>query len=232
MIRTILYLSDAEEQALRLFAQNKCSQAVYELVKVPYIGIWPFVAGIRRKTGIREISYPRECIEYIQKYEAAMLNPQPLTENERYAIVLLLDKNTYDGMCYRFKMDVFGLEEMFESAKKKMGIFTQDEPTARLQYKLYLAAFHGHTHPSQMSFPQEQSLRHWANGKGYAEIADLLRTNRDNVKYYVKDGCTKLGVNTRGRGTQRALLFSLLQWQDAQKPLAPTAPVSMDDPMF
>lgn len=228
-MKRIIYLSEEEEKALRLLAQGFNSYVIHEKCKLPMAGMGIFTQEIRRKTGIRDTKYARECFLYIKRFEEAMDNP-PLTPDDLRLLRFYRDDYTLDAMASEWKTTPVEITARIESLFTHMGIFTKDERARRLQLRIYLIAFHA---PAQPETPFHWNLlRMLARGLSFAEIAHELGERKEYIQFKTREICTKLGLLAKGRDVQRKLIRAFLATHS--EPQSPTQDVAdpLNDPMF
>src|SRR5688572_11284574 len=163
----IIYLSEDEEKALRLLAEQASAYTIRDQCKLPLSGLAIFTSEIRRKTGIRDTKNPNECRSYIRQYEAAMAAARP-TDDEIWLLRHYSEKDTIEGLTYQWNtqhMEQTPITEtvmlsMIEQAFEHIGIFTKDDRARRMQFRYYLAAYRPQKLPD--TGHQWEFLRHTA----------------------------------------------------------------------
>ena len=219
-----IYLSPNEDKALRLLAEGRSHYVLRDQCVIPLAGMAVFTQNIRRKTGIHDTRYPRECRLYVEKVDNALAN-HSLTPEELRILEMYANGETSEGIGNRHGKTEWDMEKEIAALLQRIGIFAKDPRICRFQARIFLVSFHK---PNRPHTPQGwQVLRLIAEGRTALEIADELKTPVEYARFKVKETCALLGLTARGRDVQRNLVRAYLETH-AEHPTQP----DMNDPMF
>lgn len=228
-----IYLTPDEEKALRILADSRPHFVLKEANVIPTYGLSIFLSNLRRKTGIRDTKNSKEIRAYFSKYEEAMAYPG-FSPEELDAVRKIIDEGApFEEAAIALGRTVEQIEAALQSACATAGIFSRDEKTQRLQLKTYLALFNPVGNQS-LSEQELQLLRLYSEDVDYAIIAYKVNQRTPWVTEKIRDLCLKLGLNSRGRGTQRQLVRAWLAHKAATSAAPaqePSAPEDAEDPM-
>lgn len=222
----VLYLNEAENNAVNLIAEGFSTRHIIANCSIPPAGYHIFCADIRRKTGVRTQSNNLEWKAYLERYSAAIAGERT-TPEQTSALRRFVGGDTYAGIGYIMGIPEGDVEPLLDSACKAAAIFTRDDRARRSQARLYLAIFRPNYGP--LSPTETRILRFMAEGKTFGEISELMGAGNPE-EYLVKkakSACLRLGFDAKGYNVQRNLLRAFFAYADSKK-----APVTMDDPAF
>lgn len=227
-----IYLTEAENEALVLLSKGFNTSQVYQKCDVPPSGMSFFLAEIRRKTGIQDIKYPKECRQYQEKYEQAFANFSSISKENLHFMERILEGETPEALAYREKTTEPHVLMRAESLYRAMGIFSTESRARAFQIRLFLAV---HNPKNLVIGLSDYDLRHiqlFGEGLSYPEIAAKIMEEQGyespRTRMTVKVGCMMLNLTMRGRNTQRLLVSAYFRALDILKNNVPT----MDDPAF
>src|SRR5689334_11098476 len=116
-----IYLNPNEDKALRLLAEGRSHYVIRDQCVIPLAGMAIFTQNIRRKTGIQDTRYPRECRLYVERVDSALAN-RALTPEEVHVLEMYSDNQTVEGIAYRNQKPEPDMEKEIAALLQRIGI--------------------------------------------------------------------------------------------------------------
>jgi hypothetical protein len=225
MLTQNIYLSEDEQKAIVLLSQRYTYNELPMHCRIPLSGMNFFLAEIRRKTGIRDTKYHKECKDYLTAVAATLEKESP-SRDQIWAMRLYLEESTIEAMARELKISQDEVLPFLDSACRAVAIFTRDERARKMQVRQYLTSMHPADDviltPARMHI-----LRGIAAGHPMPQIADEIQKPLKWTQQTARDIVRGLGLSTRGRDVQRTLVRTFLRVRDTERPS-----ITMDDPLF
>lgn len=238
MAITNIYLTDLEQKALSLLAEDKSYEAVKRECGLTSHQISRFMDRIRKKTGIENTKNVQQVRAYLEKYAKAISGPGP-TEQQLEALQRVLGvrypEQDPHALSYRMGLgSVFAGLQLFEDALNAAGIFATTVSEAKAQGRIYLSYRNSMAKALPLTENHEAVLHLYAQGHKTHVIAEMLGEgfSEDYVDLLIHQGALRLGAISRGRGVQRRLVGIALAHRAQREKNAQKAVITMADPAF